>query len=77
MLEDTWVQGGHAQSAAAALLLAGAAEVTVVVIARRIRTDMQGSLVEASLRQVLTDREYSVDVCPVTGGGCRQPASSR
>ncbi|MFC5822782.1 hypothetical protein [Nonomuraea insulae] len=67
VLEDTWVQGGHAQSVASALLLAGVAEVSIVVIARRIRTDFQRSLVEQSLQQILTDREYSVDICPVTG----------
>ncbi|KAB8197871.1 hypothetical protein FH608_004985 [Nonomuraea phyllanthi] len=70
VVEDTWVQGGHAQSAAAALLLAGAADVTIVVLARRIRTDYQRSLMEASLRQILADREYSLDLCPVTGGRC-------
>ena len=70
VLEDTWVQGGHAQSAAAALLLAGALEVTIVVVARRIRTDFQRSLMEASLQRILTDREYSLDICPVTGGDC-------
>ncbi|MEU8396003.1 DNA-processing protein DprA [Nonomuraea sp. NPDC048892] len=40
--------------------------------AASVRT-IQGSPVEASLRQVLADREYSVDICPVTGGECRQP----
>ncbi|MEU7741523.1 hypothetical protein [Nonomuraea sp. NPDC049158] len=74
VLEDTWVQGGHAQSAAATLLLAGASEVTIVVVARRIRTDFQRSLVEASLQRILADREYSLDICPVTGGDCRLPS---
>ncbi|MEU6716303.1 hypothetical protein ABZ897_32970 [Nonomuraea sp. NPDC046802] len=73
VVEDTWVQGGHAQSAAATLLLAGAAEVTIVVIARRIRTDFQRSFMEASLQEILTDREYSLDICPVTGGDCQWP----
>ncbi|MFB4281501.1 hypothetical protein ACBJ59_39870 [Nonomuraea sp. MTCD27] len=50
---------------------------TIVVIARRIRTDFQRSLVEASLQRILTDREYSVDVCPVTGDGCRSPLPPR
>ncbi|WP_433512669.1 hypothetical protein ACQP2T_54655 [Nonomuraea sp. CA-143628] len=76
VLEDTWVQGGHSQSAAAALLLAGASEVTVVVVARRIRPDFRSSLLEASLQRILTDREYSLDICPITGSGChwRHPA---
>ncbi|MEV0620788.1 hypothetical protein AB0I81_46210 [Nonomuraea sp. NPDC050404] len=71
VLEDTWVQGGHAQSAASALLLAGASEVTILVIARRIRTDSPRSLTEASMQQILTDREYSVSICPVIGRSCR------
>ncbi|MGR6916098.1 hypothetical protein ACU635_17815 [[Actinomadura] parvosata] len=71
VLEDTWVQGGHAQSAAAALLLAGASDVTILVIARRIRPDLQRSLAEGSLRQILTEREYSLSVCPVNGASCR------
>ncbi len=71
LLEDTWVQGRHAQPAAAALLLAGASDVTILVIARRIRTDLRLSLAEDSLRQILTEREYSVDLCPVAGKSCR------
>jgi hypothetical protein len=70
VIEDAWVTGGHAQSAAATLLLAGAAEVSILVIARRIRTDFQRSPVEASLQRILTDREYSLDICPITGGDC-------
>lgn len=71
LLEDTWVQGGHAQSAAAALLLAGAFEVTILVIARRIRTDYQPANAEAAFQQILAEREYSLDICPITGAGCQ------
>lgn len=75
VLDDCWVQGGHAQSAAASLLLMGAAEVTILVIARRIRPDYQRSLLETALREVLRDREYSLDICPVTGGSCPRSRS--
>ncbi|MFC0864794.1 phosphoribosyltransferase [Sphaerimonospora cavernae] len=70
ILEDTWVQGGHAQSAAASVLRAGAAEVTVVAIARRIRLDSQRSTVEKHLHQILQGAEYNIEICPVTGGPC-------
>ncbi|WP_061291127.1 phosphoribosyltransferase [Herbidospora cretacea] len=62
LVEDTWVQGGHAQSAASALLQAGAAEVTILVIARRIPTRPD----------VLPGRDYSLVTCPVTGEWCPQ-----
>ncbi|MEO3799097.1 hypothetical protein [Nonomuraea sp. B1E8] len=71
VLEDTWVQGGHAQSAASALLLAGASEVTIVVIARRIRPDFGRPELKASLQRIVADREYSLECCPVTGDVCR------
>ena len=70
LLEDTWVQGGHAQSAAAALLSAGAVEVSLLLIARRIRPDALSVPTESLLQQVLHAREYSLETCPLTGGGC-------
>jgi hypothetical protein len=36
VVEDTWVSGGSAQSAAAALKLAGAAQVTIMVLGRHL-----------------------------------------
>jgi hypothetical protein len=70
LLEDTWVQGGHAQSAAAALLLSGASEVTIVVIARRIRADYKPANAEAAFQRILAEREYSPEICPITGASC-------
>jgi hypothetical protein len=69
VFEDTWVRGGHAQSAAAALKAAGASEVTVVTIARRLSPGYGPSrrFIET---QLLDGREYDVTVCPVTGGAC-------
>jgi hypothetical protein len=39
VVEDTWVSGGTAQSAAAALKLAGAARVTVMALGRHLEDD--------------------------------------
>jgi hypothetical protein len=44
VVEDTWVSGGSAQSAAAALKLAGAARVTIMVLGRHL----EGSHLESS-----------------------------
>jgi predicted amidophosphoribosyltransferase len=41
LLDDTWVTGGHAQSAASALRAAGAAKVAVVVIGRHLRREYE------------------------------------
>lgn len=67
ILEDTWVQGGHVQSAAATILRAGAADVTVVVIARRLKPDNRHP---PDFWQMLGPREYTLQICPVTGGAC-------
>jgi adenine/guanine phosphoribosyltransferase-like PRPP-binding protein len=39
VVDDTWVSGGSAQSAAAALKLAGARHVAVVVLGRHVNPD--------------------------------------
>jgi hypothetical protein len=67
VLEDTWVQGGHVQSAAATILRAGAADVTIVTIARRLRPDDR---CPPDFWQKLGSREYTLQICPVTGGSC-------
>jgi predicted amidophosphoribosyltransferase len=41
LLDDTWVTGGHAQSAAATLLTAGAEHVALVVIGRHIHPEYE------------------------------------
>ncbi|MFG3258109.1 phosphoribosyltransferase [Streptomyces sp. NPDC048172] len=69
VLEDTWVSGGHAQSAAVALREAGAHEVTVVAVARRLVPEFGPT--RAFLAHRLDDgREYDPETCPVTGGAC-------
>lgn len=69
VFEDTWVRGGHAQSASAALRAAGAAEVTVLSISRRLSPAFAPSrqFIETQLHD---GREYDIDVCPVTGDSC-------
>lgn len=69
VFEDTWVRGGHAQSASAALRAAGAAEVTVLTIARRLAPSFAPTR-EFIDRRLHGGREYDVDVCPVTGASC-------
>jgi hypothetical protein len=55
------------QSAAATILRAGAAEATVVVIARRLKPD---SAHPSDFWQKVGQREYTLEVCPVTGNSC-------
>lgn len=70
VLDDTWVQGGHAQSAAATLLCAGAVEVTAIVLARRIDPSFRADVMQPSLDRMFAPSEYSLEVCPITGGAC-------
>ena len=67
VLEDTWVTGGHSQAVAVALKHAGAEAVTVVPICRLLRPGWKANqaFLSSSHR-----REWSPDICPVTGSGC-------
>lgn len=72
LVDDTWVGGGHAQSAALAARAAGAARVSVLVLARWI--DPRWEVAEYGnndrfMAQRCT-RDYDPDVCPWTGGAC-------
>ena len=71
LLDDTWVTGGHAQSAALALRRAGAARISLLVIARWMTRDTRAG--ERFLRD-LEPRDYDPAACPWTGATC--PASS-
>lgn len=66
VVDDTWVSGGKAQSAALALKAAGATAVTVLCVARWLRYDWPDHkrLIE-SLQET-----YNARMCPVTGGTC-------
>jgi predicted amidophosphoribosyltransferase len=71
LFEDTWVTGGHAQGAAVRLRHAGASRVTVLVLARMLKTDYQPTA-EFVRRHNLPHPPYELTICPVTGGACPQ-----
>ena len=62
LLDDTWVSGASAQSAAAALKLAGARHVAVVVLGRHINP---GDRTSAPLLGRLTAVRYAPSACAV------------
>jgi predicted amidophosphoribosyltransferase len=74
LIDDTWAGGGHAQSAALGLRRAGADRVSLLVVARWIRTDFKGNV--AFLRELAT-RDYDPAICPWTGGTCPAAGSGR
>jgi hypothetical protein len=65
LLDDTWTQGGHAQSAALSLRQAGAGKISTLVAARWIKRDFADN---AKFLDGLPD--YNPDICPWTGSGC-------
>lgn len=67
IIDDTWVGGGHAQSAVLAARRAGAGRVSVLVIARWLNGDYgsnPGFLAE------LKGHDYDPRQCPWTSGDC-------
>jgi hypothetical protein len=62
LLDDTWVSGASAQSAAAALKLAGARHVAVVVLGRHLNPD---DPLSAALLAGLTAARYDPATCAV------------
>jgi hypothetical protein len=66
VVEDTWVSGAKAQSAALSLRAAGAATVTVLCVARWLRYDWDD---HRALIDSLED-PYDAFRCPVTGSVC-------
>ncbi len=62
LLDDTWVSGASAQSAAAALKLAGARHVAVVVLGRHVNPDDPAS---APLLAGLAAARYDPSACAV------------
>jgi predicted amidophosphoribosyltransferase len=66
LIEDTWVTGAKAQSAAVTLHDAGAARVSVLCVARWCRADRPA-------HKTLLERctlPYDALICPITGGAC-------
>ncbi|NUR28601.1 MAG: hypothetical protein HOV83_22645 [Catenulispora sp.] len=66
LVEDTWTQGGHAQSAALALRRAGARRISILAIARWINREFGGNA--AFVDQLRSD--FDPRRCPWTGGEC-------
>lgn len=67
VIDDTWVGGGHAQSAVVAARRAGATHVSVLVLARWLSEDYGSN---ARLLADIAGRDYEPDICPWTGAGC-------
>lgn len=66
VVEDTWVSGDKAQSAALALKAAGAFCVTVLSVTRWLRYDWPD---HREFIETLTE-PYDASLCPVTGSSC-------
>jgi hypothetical protein len=66
VIDDTWVRGGHEQSAALALRDAGAGIVSVLTVARWINPDYGPS---AHFMRTLS-KDFDPAVCPWTAGDC-------
>lgn len=72
LIDDTWVTGNRAQSAAEALMAGGVERVSILCAARWIKFDFLHAdpgghpLLQALRRQSV----YSLDICPFTGGDC-------
>ncbi|HEX5983644.1 MAG TPA: hypothetical protein VFY69_05490 [Solirubrobacterales bacterium] len=70
LLDDTWVTGGQAQSAAHALLTAGAQRVALVVIGRHVHRDYEPAKGSGKTCGDLLDalpEEFSWETCAVHG----------
>lgn len=67
VIDDTWVGGGHAQSAVLAARQAGAAHVSVLVLARWLNEDYGSN---ARFLADQANRDYDPALCPWTGAGC-------
>jgi hypothetical protein len=67
IIDDTWVGGGHAQSAVLAARRAGASCVSVLVLARWLNEDYGSN---ARFLAGLTGRDYDPGLCPWTGSRC-------
>lgn len=71
LLEDTWVSGSAAQSAALTLRRAGAAQVSVLVLARWTQPDDAGT---RTFLESIVGSDYQLDFCPWTGLPCAHVA---
>ncbi len=71
LIEDTWVTGASAQSAAVALKQAGATAVTILCLARWLREDPDWPAERDFFENLTTP--YDPLICPVLGGLCSGP----
>lgn len=71
LIEDTWVTGASAQSAAVALKRAGAAAVSVLCLARWLREDPDRPIERNFFESLNTP--YDPLICPVLGKLCTGP----
>jgi hypothetical protein len=67
LIDDSWVSGGHAQSAAATLKLAGVRDVSIFNVARVLRPTWEPNPV--FIKDRLT-QDFDPSICPWTGGAC-------
>jgi hypothetical protein len=67
IIDDTWVGGGHAQSAVLAARRAGATRVSVLAVARWLNEDYGSN---SSFLTGLSGRDYDPGLCPWTGTRC-------
>lgn len=67
LIDDSWVSGSNAQSAASALKHAGVQDVSIFVVSRVLKPTY-----EATKRFLATSdhRNFDVSICPWTGGMC-------
>jgi hypothetical protein len=67
VIDDSWVSGANAQSAAAVLKVAGVREVSVLTVSRVLNPAF-----DATKRFLREPRPAVCDpkICPWTGGGC-------
>jgi hypothetical protein len=69
VLDDTWVSGGHAQSAGLSLRRAGAAPVSILTMARWLNPK-PGEPAGAFIRDRLVSHDFDPLQCPWTGAAC-------
>lgn len=70
VIDDTWTQGGHAQSAAWALHSAGVATVSVLCAARWLSASYSsGEYLYATVRAKSGQRPFASTICPWTATG--------
>jgi len=69
LVEDTWVSGGHAQSAALALRAAGAERVSLLALARWL-TPEWGATTAGWMKDTLSGVDYDPSICPWTQAAC-------